>query len=176
MTHSENYLKSIRSELLKYKAYGEKTFVQLNEEDIHWKYSETDNSIAIIVKHIVGNMLSRFTNFLTEDGEKSWRHRDTEFENPYKTKEEMLAAWDKGWGCLFKALDEINDDNFDTLVKIRNEDHTIIDALTRQLAHYAGHVGQIIFIGKMIKGPAFDSLSIPKGRSGVFNAKKFGNR
>lgn len=174
MNHPENFLKSIRNEFLKYKTYGEKTFAQLDEQDIHWTYVESDNSIAILVKHIVGNMLSRFTNFLTEDGEKTWRHRDTEFENPYRNKEEMLVAWYKGWDCLFNALDSINENNFDTLIKIRNEEHTITEALTRQLAHYAGHIGQIMLIGKMVKGSGWRSLSIPKGQSEVFNASKFG--
>jgi len=173
MNYPENFLKSVRAEFNKYKNYGEKTFAQLDEEDIHWKYLESDNSIAILVKHIVGNMLSRFTNFLTEDGEKAWRHRDTEFESPYRTKEEMLVAWNKGWDCLFNALDSIDEANFDTRVKIRNEKHTITEALTRQLAHYAGHIGQIMLIGKMIKGSDFKSLSIPKGQSEVFNAEKF---
>lgn len=163
----------MRNEFLKYKNYGEKTFAQLSDKDIHWQYSDSDNSIAILVKHISGNMLSRFTNFLTEDGEKPWRHRDTEFENPYHSIEEMQAAWEKGWNCVFSVLDSINKENFDTLIKIRGEDHTITDAITRQLAHYAGHIGQIIFIGKMVKGPDFKSLSIPKGESKAFNARKF---
>ena len=169
MTHSENYLKSAIFEFKRYKLYGEKTFAQLDEEDIHWKYSETDNSIAIIVKHIVGNMLSRFTNFLTEDGEKKWRNRDSEFENPYANIADMKASWEKGWQCLFNALDSVNKDNFDTRIKIRNEDHTITDALNRQLAHYSSHVGQIMLIGKMIRGSTWQSLSIPKGQSEAFN-------
>ncbi len=173
MYYQENFLESVRFELMKYKSYGEKTFAQLNEEDIHWKFSEADNSIAIIVKHIVGNMLSRFTNFLTEDGEKPWRHRDVEFEHPYENMAEMIAAWQNGWDCLFIAMDSIKKNNFDTQIKIRNEDHTIIDALTRQLAHYASHIGQIMHIGKMIRGSEWRSLSIPKGQSEAFNKQKF---
>ena len=176
MNNSEIFLKSARNEFIKYKTYGEKTFEQLTDGDIHFKHNGSDNSVAIIVKHMAGNMLSRFTNFLTEDGEKSWRHRDTEFENPYQNKKEMIAAWDTGWDCLFNALDTINENNFDNLIKIRNENHTITDAIIRQLAHYASHVGQLIFIGKMIKGAAFKSLSIPKGGSAAFNLEKFGNR
>jgi len=174
MDYKENFLESIRFELLKYKSYGEKTFAQLSEEDIHWKLSKVDNSIAIIVKHIVGNMLSRFTNFLTEDGEKPWRYRDSEFEDPYENMDEMMAAWKKGWDCLFVAMDSINKNNFDTQIKIRNEDHTVIEALTRQLAHYAGHIGQIMLIAKMIKGSEWKSLSIPKGASEAFNKERFG--
>ncbi len=118
-------------------------------------------------------MLSRWTNFLTEDGEKVWRNREGEFENPPQSKSEMLAAWEKGWGCLFNALNTINLDNFDTHIKIRNEEHTIIEAVNRQLAHYANHVGQIVLLGKMIKGDDWVSLSIPKGGSERFNAERF---
>ncbi|TMU56018.1 DUF1572 family protein [Flagellimonas algicola] len=174
MNFQENYLKSVRSEFLRYKSLGEKTFDQLSEEEIHWKYADSDNSIAIIVKHIVGNMLSRWTNFLTEDGEKTWRNRDTEFEGPYTSKSEMLDAWEKGWDCLFAALDGIDNTNFNSKVKIRNEDHSIIEAINRQLAHYPSHVGQILFLGKMIKQQDWVSLSIPKGQSEAFNKKMFG--
>ncbi|WP_273567559.1 DUF1572 family protein [Maribacter halichondriae] len=175
MDYQENFLESVRFELMKYKSYGEKTFAQLSEEDIHRKLSEADNSIAIIVKHMVGNMLSRFTNFLTEDGEKPWRHRDVEFEDPYENMDTMMAAWQMGWDCLFVAMDSINKNNFDTHIKIRNEDHTVIEALTRQLAHYASHIGQIMLMGKMIKGSEWKSLSIPKGASEAFNKEKFEN-
>lgn len=174
MNFEENYLKSVRSEFLRYKSLGEKTFGQLTEEEIHWKYAESDNSIAIIVKHIVGNMLSRWTNFLTEDGEKTWRNRDTEFEGTYASKSEMLDAWERGWDCLFGALDSIDKSNFDSKVKIRNKDHSIIEAINRQLAHYPSHVGQILFLGKMIKQQDWVSLSIPKGQSEAFNKKMFG--
>ncbi len=173
MDFPENYLKSVRFEFLRYKALGDKTFAQLDEKDIHWKYNEGDNSIALIVKHLSGNMLSRWTNFLSEDGEKSWRNRETEFEHPSKSKEELLTAWDQGWQCLFDALDAVNADNFETIIKIRNEDHTIVEAINRQLAHNANHLGQIVLLGKMIKGSEWVSLSIPKGGSEQFNAEKF---
>lgn len=173
MNYHENYLKSVTFEFKRYKTLADKTFVQLAEKDLYWKYSENDNNIALIVKHMVGNMLSRWTNFLTEDGEKPWRNREEEFENPYETKKEMLTAWNEGWDCLFKALDSLNKDNFDTHIKIRNENHTIIEAINRQLAHYANHIGQIVFLGKMIKGSKWVSLSIPKGGSKAFNKEKF---
>lgn len=174
MSLEQNYLTSVRYEFERYKSMGEKTFSQLTDQEIHWKYTETDNSIAIIVKHMVGNMLSRWTHFLTEDGEKSWRNREAEFEEPYDSKVSMLAAWDKGWTCLFEALESINTSNFNTKVKIRNQDHTIMEAVNRQLAHYSSHVGQIVFLGKMIKGNSWKSLSIPKGGSAAFNKKMFG--
>ncbi len=175
MDFVKNYLYSVHFEFYRYKTLGEKTFAQLNEADILWKYQEEDNSISQIVKHIVGNMHSRWTNFLTEDGEKSWRKRDSEFEDPYTTKTEMIAAWEKGWQCLFDALATLNSGNFNSHVKIRNEDHTIVEAINRQLAHYASHIGQIVLLGKMIKDKNWVSLSIPKGQSKAFNKEKFKN-
>ena len=174
MDFQENYLSNIKFEFQRYKALGDKTFEQLSEEDIHWKYAETDNSIAIIVKHLSGNMLSRWTNFLVEDGEKSWRNREMEFEGPYTSKSDMISAWNQGWECVFDALKTVNASNFDTKVKIRGEEHTIVEAANRQLGHYASHVGQIVFLGKMIRGEDWKSLSIPKGGSEAFNKKMFG--
>jgi hypothetical protein len=118
-------------------------------------------------------MLSRWTNFLTEDGEKSWRHRDQEFVDTYQSKEDMLMAWENGWDCLFKALEPLKTDDLEQIIFIRNEEHTVTEAMIRQLAHYAYHVGQIVFLGKLIKGSQWKSLSIPKGKSEDFNAEKF---
>lgn len=174
MNYQENYINSALYEFRRYKTLGDQTFDQINAEDMHWVHCANDNSIAIIVKHMVGNMLSRWTNFLTEDGEKTWRKRDTEFENPYTTKAEMIQAWENGWRCLFQALQSINSSNFDSEIKIRNEAHTVFEAVNRQLAHYANHVGQIVYIGKMIKGKEWISLSVPKGKSADFNREKFG--
>lgn len=171
MSFTEDFIQSVRFEFERYKILGEKTFVQLSDEELHWKPSDNDNSITIIVKHMAGNMLSRWANFLTEDGEKSWRHRETEFENPPKTKEELMLLWEKGWNCLFDALDQITDSNFNTKIKIRDEEHSIIQATHRQLAHYANHVGQIVYMGRMIKKKDWQSPSIPKGGSDTFNRK-----
>ena len=171
MGFAEHYIENVKFEFQRYKALGEETFAQLSEKDLHWRPSDNDNSIAHIAKHMAGNMLSRWTNFLTEDGEKSWRHRDTEFENPPKTKEELMQVWQKGWQCLFKALDTINEANFHIKVKIRGEEHSIVQAINRQLSHYASHVGQIVLLGKMRRGKAWQSLSIPKGQSKAFNTK-----
>lgn len=176
MNFQENYLENVKFEFHRYKTMGDKTFAQLSENDIHWTYSEGDNSIALIVKHMVGNMLSRWTHFLTEDGEKSWRNREMEFEAPYPTKKEMLQAWEKGWQCLFTALDSINPSNFGNKITIRGQEHTIVEAINRQLAHYASHVGQIVLLGKMIRGKDWQSLSIPKGGSKAFNQKMFGSQ
>ncbi len=168
-----DFAKSARFQFERYKSLGDKTFEQLTEKELHWKPSENDNSIAIIVKHLAGNMLSRWTNFLTEDGEKQWRHRDIEFEHPPKTKVELLQRWNEGWNCLFDALDSIDESNFSSKIKIRGKDHTIIQAVHRQLAHYSGHIGQIFFLGKMIKQENWQSLSVPKGCSEAFNKKTF---
>ena len=174
MTLQENYLDSILKEFNRYKSYGEKTFAQLSDQQIHWRYQESDNCIAVIVKHLVGNMLSRFTNFLSEDGEKPWRQREAEFEDTYTTKKEMIAAWEKGWKCLFDAIASLNTNNFNNTVKIRNQEHAIVAALNRQLAHYASHVGQIVVLGKMIKGTDWATPSIPKGGTAAFNRAMFG--
>ncbi len=175
MNYPGNFIESAIFEFNRYKTMGDRTFEQLSEEDIHWKLNESDNSIALIVKHMCGNMLSRWTNFLTEDGEKPWRNREDDFENPSTTKTEMLAAWESGWQCLFDALKSVSAENFDTVIKIRNEDHSIVEAVHRQLAHYSGHVGQIVLLGKIIKAEKWASLSIPKGHSEDFNKNMFKN-
>ncbi len=156
-----------------YKSLGDKTFEQLEFFELQKEFAEDSNSICIIVKHMVGNMLSRWTNFLTEDGEKTWRKRDEEFIDTYKTKEELIASWEKGWNCLFEAVTPLKTDHLEQIVYIRNEGHTITEAVSRQLAHYAYHVGQIVLLGKMLKGGQWQSLSIPKGKSEDFNTKKF---
>jgi len=174
MGFPQNYIKSAIFEFNRYKTLGEKTFAQLSDENLLHQFNDSDNSISQIVKHLSGNMLSRWTNFLTEDGEKEWRHREQEFINPPKTRKELIEIWEKGWQCLFGALHSINDSNFDAQIKIRNEPHSIVQAVNRQLAHYANHVGQIVMLGKMIKGKDWVSLSIAKGDSEAFNKNKFG--
>ncbi len=168
-----SYLGSIIKQFEYYKSLGDKTFDQLSDKDIHWQYNNESNSIAIIVKHIVGNMLSRWTNFLTEDGEKEWRHRDQEFINSYNNKQEMLASWEKGWQCLFEAIKPLKDEQLETIVYIRNHGHTVTEAINRQLAHYSYHIGQLVFLGKMIANNNWESLSIPKGKSASYNQEKF---
>jgi len=153
-----------------YKSLGDQTFTQLSEEQMFWQYNEESNSIAVIVKHITGNMLSRWTNFLTEDGEKDWRNRDEEFINVLMTKSEILESWEKGWDCLFGALDQINEENIHATVYIRGEAHSVLDAILRQLAHYPYHIGQIIYIAKMVKNEDWNTLSIARNKSGEFNA------
>ena len=169
----ENYLDSVRKQFEYYKLLGEKTFAQLSESDLFWQYNPESNSIAIIVKHLWGNMLSRWTEFLTTDGEKTWRDREREFEASIQTEAEMREKWKEGWACLFTALDSVNEENFDTTIYIRNQGHSIVEAINRQMAHYASHIGQIVYIGRMIRGADWQSLSIPKGQSSAYNAAKF---
>jgi hypothetical protein len=169
----ENYLAGIRKQFEYYKLLGDRTFQQLEDEDLLWQYNEASNPIAVMVNHLWGNMMSRWTNFLTTDGEKEWRQRDQEFEDVIRTREQMINKWNEGWACLFNALDSVNEDNFNTRVYIRNQGHSIPDAINRQLAHYAYHIGQIVYVGRMIKNSEWTSLSIPKGQSAAFNTSKF---
>lgn len=171
-----SYRNSIIKQFNYYKTLGDKTFEQIESKDIQWQYNNDSNSMAILVKHMVGNMLSRWTNFLTEDGEKEWRQRDKEFEYPYFSKDDMIESWEKGWNCLFNAIKPLQDDDMERIIYIRNQGHTVTEAINRQLGHYAYHVGQIVFLGKMIKGNAWKSLSIPKGQSSAFNLKKIPTR
>lgn len=156
-----------------YKSLGDKTFDLLKEDHFFIQPSSHSNSIAIIVKHLTGNMLSRWTHFLTEDGEKSWRNRDDEFINTYHSKKELIHAWEKGWNCLFTTLNTINNNNKDTIIYIRNQAHTISEAVQRQLSHYSYHVGQIVFIGKLLTNKNWNSLSIPLNQSKEYNTLKF---
>ena len=169
----ENYLNSVLKQFEYYKFLGEKTFAQLDEQDLFWKFNEESNSISVTVNHLWGNMKSRWTDFLTTDGEKEWRNRDLEFESIINSKKEMLDKWEEGWACLFIALKSINEKNFNTEIFIRNQSHSIVDAINRQMMHYAYHIGQIVYVGRMVKGKDWKSLSIPKGKSKDFNNQKF---
>ena len=167
------YLNSVKKQFEYYKSVGEKAFDQLDEKDFFWQYNDESNSIAITVNHIWGNMKSRWTDFLSSDGEKEWRNRDLEFESVIKTKSELLNKWYDGWECLFEALDSVYEENFETKVYIRNQEHSIIEAINRQLAHYSYHIGQIVYVGRMIKGSEWKNLTIPKGKSTEFNNEIF---
>ena len=173
MSHITNYLENVQNEFKYYKLLGERTFAQLNDEQLFWQVNEYSNSIGILVKHLWGNMLLRWTDFLTSDGEKEWREREEEFEASIQTREELLQKWEEGWQCLFEALDSVNEQNFDTTIYIRNMVHTVTEAINRQLAHYSYHIGEIVFIGKMQKGADWQALSIAKGQSKAYNAAKF---
>ncbi|MGQ7947331.1 DUF1572 domain-containing protein [Flavobacterium sp. WC2509] len=167
------YLESVKKQFEYYKMLGDKTIDQIPDDKLFWQYNDESNSIAIIVKHLSGNMLSRWTQFLSSDGEKEWRHRDEEFENDIKTKTELIQKWNDGWNCLFDALNSLQENDFSRTIYIRNQGHSVTEAINRQLAHYPYHVGQMVFIGKMICNEKWISLSIPKGNSNSYNAEKF---
>ncbi|MEO6733871.1 MAG: DUF1572 domain-containing protein [Ferruginibacter sp.] len=168
-----DYLDSVKKQFAYYKMLGEKAMEQLPDEKLFWQYNAESNSIAIIVKHLWGNMLSRWTDFLTRDGEKEWRQRDAEFENDLHTKEALMTKWNEGWKCLFDAIDPLTTADLEKQIFIRNMGHTVTEAINRQLAHYPYHIGQIVFIAKMICDSNWVSLSIPKGNSHAYNEEKF---
>ncbi|MEI6947279.1 DUF1572 family protein [Paraflavisolibacter sp. H34] len=168
-----NYLESVIKQFEYYKLLGDKTLARIPEEQLFWQYNSDSNSIAVIVKHLWGNMLSRWTDFLTSDGEKEWRHREEEFDNDRRSKQEVLRLWEEGWNCLLSALRPLKAEDLDKIIYIRNQGHTVLEAINRQLAHYPYHVGQIVFLGKMISDGHWESLSIPRGGSKAYNAEKF---
>lgn len=169
----KNNINSYRKQFLYYKSFGDKSFLQLSDEDLFWKMNKESNSIANIVQHLWGNMLSRWTDFLTFDGEKEWRERDLEFEDVIESRIEMLKKWEEGWDCLLNALNQLNPSQLENIIYIRNQGHTVLEALNRQMAHYAYHIGQIVYIGKSLEGEDWNTLSIPKGKSKSYNEAKF---
>ncbi|WP_264521367.1 DUF1572 domain-containing protein [Flavobacterium sp. N1994] len=173
MMINKSYLESVTKQFLYYKTLGEKAMEQLAPEQLFVSVNEDTNSIAVIVKHLSGNMISRWTDFLTSDGEKAWRNRDGEFDETITNKEELMEVWNKGWTCFFDTLHSLTPDQLETIIYIRNEGHTVIEAINRQLAHYPYHIGQIVFYAKMLKQGEWDSLSIPKNKSNSYNADKF---
>lgn len=167
------YLSSIGKQFAYYKSLGEKAMEQLSDEGLFWRYNEASNSVAVIVQHLAGNMLSRFTDFLHSDGEKPWRHRDSEFEDTLASRQAVIDRWEQGWRCLFDQLDSLREADLSRIVYIRNDGHTVLEALNRQLAHYPYHIGQMVFAAKLLQGEQWMSLSIPKNRSTDYNDRKF---
>lgn len=172
-TFRQNYLENTKKLFRYYKSLGDKSLAQIDAEKIHHRFEENSNNVATIVKHLAGNMLSRWTDFLTADGEKEWRNRDTEFDDTFATKEEMLAYWEKGWDCLFNAIEPLTEKDLDKIIYIRNEGHSVLEAINRQLAHYSYHIGQLVFVIKALKSEDWQTLSIPRGKSKAFNSGKF---
>ncbi len=170
----KNFLESSIKLFRYYKGLGEKAINQLSDEQVLQKPNEASNSIALIVHHLSGNMLSRFTDFLTTDGEKPWRNREIEFDEAYPDKAAMMKSWEAGWACVFSSLELLKAGDLSRIVYIRNEGQTVLEAIQRQLAHYASHTGQIIYQAKILKSEEFRSLSIPKGGSAAFNEGMFG--
>lgn len=168
MSLGNAFLESAIKRLASYKELGDKTFEQLSENDFFYQPNEQSNSIAIIIQHMAGNMLSRWTDFLTTDGEKPWRSRDAEF-NERLNYQQLLDIWEKGWSCCLQALEELTEDDLMKTIHIRGEALLAVDAINRQLAHYSCHVGQIIYIAKILKNENWQTLSIAKGKSAEFN-------
>jgi len=162
----ESYIKQFKY----YELLGKKTIDALSDQQLLSKTESESNSVANLVNHISGNMLSRWTDFMHTDGEKKWRNRDREFEEVLESKNQTIEAWDKGWVCLFATLNELTDADLSKRVYIRSKEHTVLEAVNRQLAHYAYHIGQIVFIGKTKLNEDWKSLSIPKGNSRNYNA------
>lgn len=169
MDLATHFLATGISEFRKLKALGDKALSRLDEEELHQVTGKESNSIAVIIQHMSGNMVSRWTDFLTTDGEKPDRQRDREFEEGNATKESLLQTWEKGWAVLFGTLEALSGNDMLQDVYIRGERHTVLEAMSRQLSHYAYHSGQLVYLARMMKGNAWQSLSIPKGRSDEFN-------
>ena len=158
------FLDSVIKRFKEYKLLGEKTFERLDEGEMWRQPNEASNSIAIIIQHMHGNMLSRWTNFLTEDGEKEWRQRDDEFESHQFSKEQLIQKWEEGWKVFFNSLESLKEADLEKTVTIRSQPLTVVDAINRQMAHYSYHVGQIVYLGRWMKNLDWESLSIPKKR------------
>jgi hypothetical protein len=171
---STSYLRDSIGLFHYYKKLAERAMAQCPDEALFTILDCESNSIALIVKHMSGNMRSRFRDFLTTDGEKPDRHRDTEFENPPQTRAELMELWESGWKCVFEALEPITEADLTRTVTIRSEPHSVMQAINRQIAHYAHHVGQILFLAKHLtvaKTGKWESLSVPRGKSAEFTAK-----
>lgn len=167
-----DYLTDMRKLFGYYKSLGEKAMAQVSDDQLNWKPDPESNSISLIAKHLSGNMLSRWTDFLTTDGEKEWRHRDQEFEGEFPTRTQLMEQWARGWKCLFDALEPLTEADLQKTVLIRTEPHSVMMAINRQLGHYACHVGQIVYIAKSLKSAQWQSLSVPRGGSAALNAQK----
>jgi hypothetical protein len=154
-----------------YKKLAEKAIAQLKDEEFFIALDEEANSVAVVMKHMAGNMISRWTDFLTSDGEKPDRNRDMEFViEQHTTKDDVIAYWERGWKCVFDALEPLHPEDCEKTVLIRGEKHTIVQAINRQLMHYAYHIGQIVYLAKHFRSAEWTSLSVPRNRSAEFNA------
>ena len=168
----QHYLDDALRRFRDYKKLAERAFAQISDEDFFRTLDEESNSIAINMKHMAGNMISRWTDFLTTDGEKPERNRDLEFVMlPETSKDDMLAYWERGWQCVFDAVEPLKPEDLMRTIRVRGQDHTVVQAINRQLAHYAYHVGQKVFLAKHFKSSEWQSLSVPKNRSAEFNAQ-----
>jgi uncharacterized damage-inducible protein DinB len=166
-----SHLKDSLSLFRYYKDMAERAMAQVTDQELTTTLDEEMNSIALVVKHMAGNMRSRWTDFLTADGEKPDRHRDTEFMDAPASREALMQVWEDGWSRLFTALEPLSDEDLSRSVTIRGEPHSVTQAVNRQIAHYAYHVGQIVMLAKHFRSAEWKSLSIPRNRSGAFNRR-----
>lgn len=171
LVFTTSYIEDSLALFAQYKSLGDRAIAQISDDQLFLPIDPDANSIAILVKHMAGNMLSRWTDFLTTDGEKPTRRRDQEFENPPADRAALLALWESGWTCLFQALRPLTDADLTRTITIRGEAHSVLQAINRQVAHYSMHVGQIVLLAKHFAGPAWKSLSVPKGASADFNRR-----
>ncbi|MFX1537411.1 MAG: DUF1572 family protein [Promethearchaeota archaeon] len=167
----EYYLKTAFKTFQSQKRLAERAMAQLNSKEFHWTPDSESNSIAIIIKHLSGNMRSRWTDFLTTDGEKPDRNRDNEFVDDIESTEALMARWNEGWNCLFSTLMGLTSSDVLKNVTIRGKQHYVLEAIERQISHYSVHIGQIVYIAKLLKSTSWQSLSIPRGQSERFNAE-----
>jgi len=168
----QNYFEDAVSALKAYKKMADKAIAQMNDDELFVTLDEESNSVAVIMKHMAGNMFSRWTDFLTSDGEKPNRNRDMEFViEANTTKQDVLDYWERGWACVFAAIEPLTLEDFEKTVMIRGEKHTIVQAINRQLMHYSYHIGQIVYLAKHFRSTEWSSLSIPRNKSAEFNLK-----
>ncbi len=156
------FLQSAIKRLLYYKGLADTSFERLNTNELHFQPEANSNSIAVIIKHMHGNMMSRWTDFLTTDGEKEWRRRDDEFVEMEDSKEHLINLWEDGWNCMMNTLHSLKEDDLLKIIFIRSEPLSVADAINRQLAHYPYHIGQIVYLARLLKKDNWESLSIPK--------------
>jgi hypothetical protein len=166
---ASHYLEEARRQLRGHKRMGEAAMTQLRDDDFFLTLDPESNSVAILVKHLAGNMRSRFTDFLSSDGEKPDRFRDREFEVTGETgRSDVMRWWDEGWACILGAIDSLKPEDVMRTVTIRGEPHTVLQAINRQIAHYAQHIGQIVFLAKHLRSSEWKTLTIPRGKSEEF--------
>ncbi|MDX2151826.1 MAG: DUF1572 domain-containing protein [Bryobacteraceae bacterium] len=171
LVFTTSYLADSLAVFRQYQSLGDRAIAQVADEHLFVELDPESNSIAIIVKHLSGNMRSRWTDFLTTDGEKPWRNRDSEFEAPAATRQELLNQWQAGWECLYAALGQLTDEDLGRTITIRGEKHSVMQAINRQVSHYAYHVGQIVFLARHFASGRWQSLSVPRNQSAEFNRR-----